>query len=271
MPESMPEKESSPDSVPTSRQGRTSQAGNATDKVLNLLEAASAPGHPHRLGEVAQTAGVPKASAHRILQHLVRTSFLASHSAGHYSPGPRMRALAARVNQGCAEDQVMRDELTVLGRRVAHTVHLGVRTGDAATCLIKVGGPGPVQTSSRAGMQMPLHATAVGKCILAGLDAGELTALLGRVGTDRFTEHTLTDLDALREELALVRERGYALDEEENEIGVRCLGAPVRDAKGNVVGGVSVSAVTFMESRDGLLEHVPEILRTATSLHGLLA
>jgi DNA-binding IclR family transcriptional regulator len=266
----MPEKQTSDDSGSAGRRGRSSQAGNATDKVLNLLEAAAAPGHPHRLGEVAQAAGVPKASAHRILQTLVRTSFLASHSAGHYGPGPRLRALAARVNQGCAEDQVMRDELAVLGRRVAHTVHLGVRTGDTATCLIKVAGPGPVQTSSRVGMHMPLHATAVGKCVLAGLPDPELTALMDRVGMERLTEHTLTDLDALRAELALVRERGYALDEEENEKGVRCLGAPVHDAKGVAVGGVSVSAVTFVESREGLLKHVPDLLRTAASLHGLL-
>lgn len=252
------------------RGGRASLAGNATDKALNLLEAAVAPGYPHRLGEVAAAAGVPKASAHRILQNLVGQSFLASDGTGGYGPGPRLRALAAKVTQGCEEDQVMRAELEVLSRRVGTTVHLGVRTGDAATCLIKVTGPGPVQTSSRVGMHLPLHATSIGKCVLAGLSEDELTALVERVGLPTRTEHTLTDLDALRAELATVREQGFALDEEENEIGVRCLGAPVRDSRGVIVGGVSISTITYVESRETLLGWTELVRTTAQALHGLL-
>ncbi|MFD7137581.1 IclR family transcriptional regulator [Streptomyces sp. NPDC059894] len=260
----------SEDSQPGGRGGRGSLAGNATDKALNLLEAAVAPGHPHRLGEVAAAAGVPKASAHRILQNLVATSFLASDGTGGYGPGPRLRALAARVTQGCEEDQIMRAELEVLSRRVGNTVHLGVRTGDAATCLIKVTGPKPVQTASRVGMHLPLHATSIGKCVLSGLDDAALTALVGRVGLPARTEHTITDLDTLRAELARVRVQGFALDEEENEIGVRCLGAPVRDAKGTVIGGVSISAITYVDSREALLGWTDLVRGAADALHGLL-
>ncbi|MEU1338651.1 IclR family transcriptional regulator [Streptomyces sp. NPDC005827] len=262
--------ETSEDAQAGGRGGRSSLAGNATDKALNLLEAAVAPGYPHRLGEVAAAAGVPKASAHRILNNLVATSFLASDGTGGYGPGPRLRALAARVTQGCEEDQVMRAELEVLGRRVGTTVHLGVRTGDAATCLIKVASPKPVQTSSRVGMQLALHATSIGKCILSGLGDDELADLTGRVGLAARTEHTITDLGALRTELARVRARGFAVDEEENEIGVRCVGAPVRNAKGAVIGGVSVSAITYLESRETLLGWTDLVRATADSLHGLL-
>ncbi|WP_328353368.1 IclR family transcriptional regulator [Streptomyces sp. NBC_00445] len=262
--------ETSEDSQTAGRGGRSSLAGNATDKALNLLEAAVAPDYPHRLGDIAAAAGVPKASAHRILQNLVATSFLASDGTGGYGPGPRLRALAARVTQGCEEDQVMRAEMEVLSRRVGNTVHLGVRTGDAATCLIKVTSPRPVQTASRVGMHLPLHATAIGKCILSGLSDDELTALMDRVGMPTRTEHTLTDLDALRAELDRVRAQGFALDEEENEIGVRCLGAPVRDAKGAIVGGVSISVITYLESRETLLGWADLVRSTADALHGLL-
>jgi DNA-binding IclR family transcriptional regulator len=78
------------------RGGRSPLAVNATDKALNLLESAAAPGYPHRLGDIAAAAGVPKAGAHRILRNLVGSSFLASDGAGGYGPGPRLRALAAR-------------------------------------------------------------------------------------------------------------------------------------------------------------------------------
>jgi IclR family transcriptional regulator, acetate operon repressor len=252
------------------RGGRASLAGNATDKALNLLEAAAAPGYPHRLGDIAAAAGVPKASAHRILQNLVGSSFLAADGTGSYSPGPRLRALAARVAQGCEEDQVMRAELEVLSRRIKNTVHMGVRTGDVATCLVKVTGPNPVQASSRVGAQLSLHATAIGKCVLSGLSDDELTALVARTGLPPRTEKTITDLATLRAELARVREQGYAVDEEENETGVRCLATPVRDAKGAVIGGIDVSVITFLESREALLGWADLVRATASALHGLL-
>src|SRR5271169_3933394 len=81
---------------PPRRTGRTSEAGNATEKTLNLLEAAGS-GGPKRLGEIAAKAGVPKASAHRILQTMVAGGYLTSDNTGTYAPGPRLHALAARV------------------------------------------------------------------------------------------------------------------------------------------------------------------------------
>ncbi|MFJ8113112.1 IclR family transcriptional regulator [Streptomyces sp. NPDC096132] len=262
--------ETSEDSQTGDRRGRSSLAGNATDKALNLLEAASGPGYPHRLGEVAAAAGVPKASAHRILQNLVATGFLASDGSGGYGPGPRVRALAARITQGCGEDQVMRAELEVLGRRIGHTVQIGVRTGDAITLLVKVAGPNPVQDSSRVGMQLPLHTTAIGKCVLAGLADEELSTLVDRLGLPPRTENSVTDLTELRAELARVREQGFALDDEENEVGVRCLAVPVRDAKGAVIGAVNVSTIAFLETREALLNWVGFVRTTADALHGLL-
>ncbi|MEU9450934.1 IclR family transcriptional regulator [Streptomyces sp. NPDC048277] len=262
--------ETSEDSQPGGRGGRSSLAGNATDKALNLLEAASAPGYPHRLGEIAAAAGVPKASAHRIMNNLVANGFLASDGSGGYGPGPRVRALAARITQGCEEDQVMRAELEVLGRRIGHTVHMGVRTGDAVTLLVKVAGPNAVQDSSRVGMQLPLHTTAIGKCVLAGLAEEELTALVSRLGLPPRTDNSLTGLAELRAELAGVRERGFALDDEENEPGVRCLAVPVRDAKGAVIGAVNVSTIAFLETREALVGWTDAVRTTAEALHGLL-
>ncbi|MGW2292086.1 IclR family transcriptional regulator [Streptomyces phaeochromogenes] len=262
--------ETSVDSQTGGRGGRSSLAGNATDKALNLLEAASAPGYPHRLGDVAAAAGVPKASAHRIIQNLVTTGFLASDGSGCYGPGPRVRALAARITQGCEEDQVMRAELEVLGRRIGHTVQIGVRTGDVITLLVKVAGPNPVQDSSRVGMQLPLHTTAIGKCVLAGLADDQVAELVGRLGLPSRTENSLTGLAELRTELAKVREQGFALDDEENELGVRCLAVPVRDAKGSVIGAVNVSTITFLETRETLLSWFGFARTTADALHGLL-
>jgi IclR family acetate operon transcriptional repressor len=244
--------------------GRTSQAGNATEKALRLLEAAAAPGGPHRLGEIAATAGVPKASAHRILRTLVDAAFLTADGTGGYAHGPRLRALAARVGAAADDDQGIRRELTALRQLTGNTVHLALRSGDRAVYTHKVAGPHAVQMASHVGMEMPLHSTAIGKCVLAGLADDELAALVGRTGLPARTPRTLTDAAALRRELAEVRDRGVALDDEENEATVRCLAAPLRDPSGAVIGGVSVSTVTFQVDRDELLTW-SDTLRTAAA------
>jgi IclR family transcriptional regulator, acetate operon repressor len=246
--------------------GRTSSAGNATQKTLHLLEAAAAPGGPHRLGEIAAAAGVPKASAHRILGSLVADGFVTSDGDGSYAPGPRLRALAAGVGAGGDDDAAVRAELLALSRRTGNTVHVAVRAGDSATYTHKVPGPHAVQMASRIGTRLPLHSTAIGKCVLAGLADDELTALVGRVGLPARTPRTLTRIEDLRAELDLVRGQGYALDDEENEGTIRCLGAPLRDPSGAVIGGVSVSTVTFLVDRAELLGWAGLVRETATAV-----
>jgi IclR family acetate operon transcriptional repressor len=240
------------------RAGRTSDAGNAAEKTLRLLEAATAPDGPHLLGDIAHAATVPKASAHRILRTLVANGFLDSDGAGRYPIGPRLRTMAAAVTAAQAGARID-DLLSDLGRRTGQTVHLGLRTGDTATYTHKVDSPDAVQMASRVGMRMPLHTTAIGKCVLAGLSARELSEVLA------------TTPDTLRAELARVRDGGFAVDDEENEPSIRCLAAPVRDTKGTVIGGVSLSTLTFLVPRERLSEWVPAVIATADAVSARLA
>lgn len=252
------------------RAGRSSDAGNAAEKAVRLLEAAAAPHGPHRLGDIAAAAGVPKASAHRILRTLVANSFLDADGTGRYPLGPRLRALAARVTAAQADTGV--DGLLAdLGGATGQTVHLAVRGGDTATYTHKVDGDDVVQMASRVGMRLPLHCTAIGKCILSGLDDVALDELLDRVGQPALTPATVVSRDALRAELARVRADGVAVDDEENESSVRCLAAPVRDARGTVIGGVSVSTLTFLVTRDQLLGWADQVSAAAELVSARLA
>lgn len=238
----------------------------ATDKVLNLLEAVAAPGWPHRLGTIATAAGVPKASAHRILRNLVLGDFLSSTDDGTYAPGPRLRALAALLSSERDADESIRAEISLLSQRTGNTVHVAVRSGDTATYTHKVAAPRPVQMASQLGGQLALHSTAIGKCILSGLSEDELAAVAERTGLPVRTEHTITDLESLRRELDHVRDQGFALDDEENETNIRCLGAPIRDASGTVIGAVSVSTLTFLVPAGELLGWAELVTGTAAAL-----
>jgi DNA-binding IclR family transcriptional regulator len=249
--------------------GRSSDAGNAAEKTLRLLEAAAAPGSPHLLGDIANAAGVPKASAHRILRTLVTNGFLSSDGAGRYPLGPRLRTLAAGVAAAQAGARID-DLLGELSRHTGQTVHLGLRTGDTATYTHKMDSPDAVQMASRVGMRFPLHTRAIGKCVLAGLPDTELAALLAG-GLPARTPASRTTSVALRAELDTVRAAGFAVDDEENETSIRCLAAPVRAATGAVIGGVSVSTLTFLVPLRRLTGWAQDVIATAETVSTRLA
>ena len=120
------------------------------------------------------------------------------------------------------------------------------------------------------GNQLPLHCTAIGKAILAHLPREEVEAVVASAGMASRTPATISDLPALHAELATVRERGYSLDDEENEATVRCIGTAVLDRAGRPRGGISVSTVTFAVERAELLGYVPLLRATARGVADLI-
>lgn len=119
-------------------------------------------------------------------------------------------------------------------------------------------------------MRMPLHTTAIGKSILAHLPAEEVWELIDATGLPRRTPRTLTTARALHAQLAAVREQGFALDDEENETIIRCIGAAVLGPAGRPVGGVSVTTVTFLVSREEIEAYAPALRTAALALAPLL-
>lgn len=243
--------------------------GAGPRRVLRLIEALCRAGEPVRLADLAEAAGLAKPTAHRLLGVLAEENWAVAHDGGRYGIGPAARAAAAMVSSGTHEsvDSVLAD----LQHRVGQTVHVGMRSGDRMVYTHKVEGTEGLAMASRVGHQQPLHSTAIGKCILAGLDDGALAEFAGRAGLAPRTERTITTLDALRGELAEIRDRGYAIDEQENEANIRCLAVPVRGTDGRVIGAVSISTVTFVMERDALLALRHDALDAARHLTRLFA
>lgn len=116
-----------------------------------------------------------------------------------------------------------------------------IRDGDEAVYIDKVEGNRTIRMYSQIGRQVALHSTAVGKAILAFLPPEEVEKIIASRGLPRFTPRTISTMAALQAELAGVKERGYAIDDGENEEGIRCVGAPVFDYQGRVVAAISIS------------------------------
>jgi len=211
---------------------------NAIEKTLAVLDAL---GDHERIADIAVATGLHKSTVHRILQEFARLGFAQATEQGTYQGGARILGLAGRVLARSGAADRARPELNALQEECGGTVHLALLDGAEAVYVAKVEGSKPYRMASRVGMAVPLHTTAIGKAVLAALPDAEIGSLLGRTLLPARTPSTITDPDRLRTHLRAVRERGWAVDDEENEANVRCVGAAVVDHTRRVVGAVSVS------------------------------
>ncbi|WP_433254059.1 IclR family transcriptional regulator [Streptosporangium sp. CA-135522] len=244
----------------TSRLTIVVREGSSIDKALAVLEAIA---EHHRVTDIAVATGVSKSTVHRILQSLVEWGFARPDGNGGYEPGPRILTLAGRVMSRFDPARQASGALSVLHERTGYTTHFAIRSGDEAVYVDKLEGRRPYQMPSRVGMSLRLHCTAIGKAVLAQLSAEEVRAVCARTGLPGMTPKTLTTVEGLLAHLAEVRARGYALDDEENLPGVLCVGAPVFDHTGQVLGGISISALAMDMSRDDVEQFAPEVVAAA--------
>jgi DNA-binding IclR family transcriptional regulator len=121
----------------------------------------------------------------------------------------------------------------------------------------------PVRVASRVGKRLPFYCTAVGKVLAAGVDSQSLRAYFKNTELTRFTPNTITDPDELSKHLAMTAELGYAVDDEELNIGVKCVGAPIRDYTKRVVGALSVSAPSMRFTSERMNMHLIPLVKDA--------
>jgi len=205
--------------------------------------------------EIFTGLGLPKSSAYQILNTLAKRGYVRhSGDSTKYSLGLRLFELgnqaATRVDIRTEAIPVLRD----LMEKTTETCNLGVLDGTEGVYLAKVEGTRPVRLNSWEGKRMHLHCTAMGKVLLAWQEPKELERLLDQLTLIRSTESTITDRTKLKDNLELVRQRGWALDDQENEPHIRCLAAPVYNIKGGVSAAISISGLAGQFDGEYLLK-----------------
>ncbi|WP_433170328.1 IclR family transcriptional regulator [Actinoallomurus sp. CA-150999] len=244
---------------------------NSVEKTLAVLRALSSPDQPRRLADIAERTGINKATAHRILQILTAEGYAVTRGDGAYASGPALLALAGSALADRDLGAVAKPILENLQRQTGHNAHFAVRSGTVAVYLAKAAGRQPYEMSSRVGMQVALHCTAIGKALLASLPEEEVRAIIAATSPlIRHTPATIVEPDRLFEELAAVRQRGYAVDDEENERDVRCVGAVVCDRQGIPIGAASVSALTYTLDDDDVGVLGPLVVTAADRISSAL-
>ncbi len=243
----------------------------ALDRAISVFEAVVDAAPETSLAAVAARTGLPKSTVHRTLRVWTLRGYVVVLGHGLYGPGPRVLAAAGRVSEVQDSARLARGALRGLQRHTDHTVHLALLDGREAVYVEKLEGRRPYRMASAVGMRLPLHCTAIGKAILAHLPEGECDLLIGRGPLQARTSRTLRDRTALHADLAAIRRRGWALDDEENEVGIRCVGACVFDHRNEVAGAVSVSAPAFdfqMAQVRRVASHVIEAAGSVTAALG---
>jgi len=151
------------------------------------------------------------------------------------------------------------------------TIHLASFVDGVVTYIDKVEPRHDLRMYSRVGLPAPLHATAVGKVLLGGLDAGELQRVVGDSPLGRFTERTITTSRALTTEVRRSAERGWAEDHAEHETFMNCIGAPVYGSDGRIAAAVSISAPDVVLPYEDLLRLLPALRTAAAAMSGELS
>lgn len=225
------------------RESKSAPIGVVT-RVLKILEALHDAPRGLDLKGVAHATTINKSTAYRILAHLESEGYLFRENTGAYCIGPKLVRLASATNHHSVLREVSQPILQQLWMATGETVNLAVPDGSEVLYVDVIESPHSFRLVSHPGMRRPMYCTALGKSILAFSPPGHREKLLSSFAPRRYTPLTLCSPAQLRKELAKVRQRGYAVDDQEATLGARCVGAPVFGESGKVVSAISVSGPT---------------------------
>jgi IclR family acetate operon transcriptional repressor len=238
-------------------------APSAIAKLVMVVETLT---DEHRLSDIARATNLPTSTVHRILQELVQLGWVRETDDRGYALGASLLGLVQQAGDESQLARFGRPIISALNEQTGHTIHLAVRQGDEAVYVDKLDGRRAYQMRSRIGLSIPLHCTAIGKAVLAALPDEDVLETARRTGLPRRTSHTITDGDELLRHLRAVRRLGFAIDDQENELHTRCIGAAIVDSRGAPIGGVSLSSLVFDLDKRQVTRIAPLVVAAADSL-----
>ena len=221
------------------------------NRGLQLLELLGLAEKPAGLPELSEALGVDRSTVHRLLSTLLWRGYVQQDpDSKRYWLGLKVVELSRLAIDRLSLRSVAKPYLKRLVRETGESANLAVMADDHALCLDHEPSPSALAVTNDIGVPFAPHATSAGKVLLAALPEAQQKELLETEPLSAYTPRTMTDLPTLQMHLQLVQQQGYALDDEERYVGVRCLAGPIRDHRGKVVGALSLSAPTMRVTLD---------------------
>jgi DNA-binding IclR family transcriptional regulator len=230
-----------PDVVP----GGTAASGvKSADRLMTLLEYLADVG-PVTFQTITRDLGLPNSSAHQLLLNVTQRGFAEYDDVTRtYRLGVRVWELGQAYNQAADLPALSQPLMDALVQTVGETVQLGRLDGTEEVHIAVSETWHPVKLYSVVGLRLPAHVTGIGKALLSGLTDEQIRSLYSGMELKRFTDKTITNVEALIAAVDKIRRRGQAEDNEEYAVGCRCFARPIRDADGAVIAAMSVSVPT---------------------------
>ncbi|WAH35224.1 IclR family transcriptional regulator [Alicyclobacillus dauci] len=238
-------------------------AVKSVDKACYLMEVVSDYPEGIAITELANQVGMYKSTVHRLLTTLMHRGYIEQDiRSGKYKLGYRLLDLGMKL---LASIDLRREAMPFLQELAAasnEVVHLALVDQGEIVYVEKVESQNTIRMHSRVGKRVPIHATGLGKAILAYLPVTEAIGIVERYGLAPLTEYTITDRDRFLKSLEETRKLGYAMDVEENELGICCVAAPILDNNRRAVAACSVSGPNIRMTTERLRELAPHVTET---------
>ena len=239
-------------------------------KALDILECIALAEQPLSAAEVAKLCNLSRPTAYRLICTLATRGYVAQDDATHYRLGTQALSLSQNVLDSLDLPELARSYLRQLSDITNETTYLSMLDNNEILYLGKAESSQSLRTNTKIGSRNMLHCTSMGKAILAFLPESDQVSLVERLELIGNTNKTITDRAALIEHLATVRAQKFAIDNEESEDGIRCVGAPIFDRSGHVFAAISVSGPAYRLPISRLVALSSLVMDTANTISSRL-
>jgi len=240
------------------------------DKALSILDFFDSENSKLSVTEIAEKLDTNPSSLYPILHTLKNHGYLNRDSEKRYNLGLKFAEKGRLVKENLSLAREARPELKILRDETSRTVHLGFLSEYQIVYIDKVESKGGLRMYSSPGKTAPLHATALGKAILANMSDKNVKNILNKIELKSYTSHTHTSVKELKRELEIVREQGYALDDEEFEEGVKCMATSVNNQRGDAKAAISITGLVPKMGKEKINEFAPLMKKYASKISSKL-
>lgn len=236
----------------------------SVDRALSILEVLTNYREGLGVTEISEKVNLHKSTVYRLLSTLIYKEYVVQDMrSNNYKVTFKLFELGNKNIEKIDLLSVSKVYAKKLMESVNEVVHLVVRDDTQIVYIEKVEANNTIRMASTIGRRSPMYRTSVGKAILAYLSEKEVEAIWENSKVEKLTEYTITELNEMKEELKKVREKGYAIDNQENEIGVRCIGAPIFNRHGKVEGAISISGPATRVREEDVEKIAEEVMKFA--------
>lgn len=236
------------------------------ERAFDIIEAVAV--HQEGLGltEVADQVELHKSTAYRIIATLTQRGYLDRTGEGKYKIGLKLiEAVSCYINSLELQTEA-RPYVMQITAELGLTSHLGVLDGDKVVYIEKMDVVSTVKMYSQIGLRMHAYCSSLGKCLLCNYSKEQLDQVMADCSFIKFTPNTIGSIDELHKEITQIRKKGWAMDNEEYELGHRCIGAPIYDYRGDIIAAISASGDKRVLTNDRIEEVSKYVMGVATDI-----